>query len=563
MKNKDKAIKWIIKHSKKQLFKIILLSFFSGFIALSFIILALMSRKIIDIATGNAYGNIYFWGAGIIAIAFVQAVLNIIISNITVRAKGNIEIEIKKNLFSLILQKQWQEFSKFHSGEIINRFTSDVEIVVTNVVTIIPLAVSLFTKLAAGITVLIYIDYKFTFAVAFVGLIVIFFNRLFSPIFKKLHKLCQSTDGQTRSFLQECIENLIVIKSFSNYSNMLERLNILQKNNFKAKIKRNAVSNIANTGAYVLFTLSYYCALIWGAFQIIYGNITFGTLTAFLQIIEQIKAPMKNMSGIIPQYYLMIASAERIIEIENLPDEEFKTIPLDIKDIYNSMVEIKVNNINFNYDNNVVFKNASVSFEKGKITAISGSSGIGKSTLMKLLLGIWKTDNGSISIKTKSGDINIDVNTRKLFAYVPQGNMLLSGTIKENISFCCPDANDNEIEYAAKIADIFDFIDKLPQKMNTVIGERGIGLSEGQIQRIAIARAILSHAPILLMDEATSALDLQTENNILKNIKTLKNKTCIFISHKNTTLLSCDKIIRIENRRIKYIEKGEIFNYEN
>jgi len=263
MKNKNKAIKWIIKHSKKQLFKIILLSFFSGLIALSFIVLALMSRKIIDIATGNAYGNIYFWGIGIIVIVFLQALLNIIISNITVIAKGNIEIEIKRSLFLSILQKQWKEFSKFHSGEIINRFTSDIEIVVTNVVTIIPLAVSLATKLAAGIAVLIYIDYKFTFAVVFVGLVIIFFSKLFSPIFKRLHKLCQSTDGQTRSFLQECIENLIVIKSFSNYSNMVERFNIFQNNNFRAKIKRNAVSNVANTGAYVLFTLSYYCALIW------------------------------------------------------------------------------------------------------------------------------------------------------------------------------------------------------------------------------------------------------------------------------------------------------------
>jgi len=306
-----------------------------------------------------------------------------------------------------------------------------------------------------------------------------------------------------------------------------------------------------------------YIFIVAGAFQIIYGNITFGTLTAFLQIIEQIKAPMKNISGIIPQYYLMIASAERIIEIENLPNEEFKPISLDIKGIYDSMVEIKVNNINFSYDNNVIFKNASISFEKGKITAISGSSGIGKSTLMKLLLGIWETDNGSIFIKTKGENINIDINTRKLFAYVPQGNMLLSGTIKENISFCCPDANDSEIEYAAKIADIFDFINKLPQKMNTIIGERGIGLSEGQIQRIAIARAILSRAPILLMDEATSALDLETESNILKNIKTIDNKTCIFISHKSTTLLNCDKIIKIENGKIRYIEKGEISNHEN
>lgn len=214
------------------------------------------------------------------------------------------------------------------------------------------------------------------------------------------------------------------------------------------------------------------------------------------------------------------------------------------------MKNINIENISFSYKNDLVLSNASAVIEKGELVAIAGPSGIGKSTLMKLFLGLIEPKNGSIFFDTTSGKIDITSGTRRMFSYVPQGNFILSGTIKENISFASPNATDEQIENAAKNAVILDFINSLPDKMETIVGERGLGLSEGQIQRIAVARALLSDAPILLLDEATSALDEHTEKKLIENIKSLHNKTCIFISHKPSTISMCDRIISFNNKKL-------------
>jgi ABC-type multidrug transport system fused ATPase/permease subunit len=361
----------------------------------------------------------------------------------------------------------------------------------------------------------------------------------------------QSSDGVIRSFIQECIENLVVIKSFANNKNSERKLYEKQQAAFKIKLKRNTISNIASTGVYIVFTASYYAALVWGAFQIGVGAISFGTLTAFLQIIEQIKAPMKNISGLIPQFYSMLASAERIMELEELDDETIAPQPKSAAEIYDEMEAIVAEGLTFAYNNENVLEGADMCVGKGEIVAVAGPSGIGKSTIMKLMLGLIEPDEGELYIKTKSGKAAVDSGMRKLFAYVPQGNMILSGTIRENIAFCNNEASSDDVMRAAKAAMIWDFISALPNGMETVIGERGLGLSEGQIQRIALARAFLSGAPVLLLDEATSALDEATEKGLLENLKKMNDRTCIFISHKQRTIRNCDKIFYIKNKKLK------------
>jgi ATP-binding cassette subfamily B protein len=535
LKNSKNALLWIFKYSKSNLPWVVLLSVITGIISFGYIYLALVSKQVLDIATKDIDGSLLLSILEIAGIIILQCVLNIVYANIFIRADGRMDVRIKQGLFSKLLGKKWQNLNEYHSGEIINRFTSDVDTVIDGILNILPTSISLLTRLIAGLWVLFAIDWRFTIAVIALGVVIFIAGKIYSKHFKYLHKELQSAHGVVRSFIQECFENIMVIKSFANDDIVKDRLLFKQKNMLKLMYKKQSISNVANTGVYMLFTGSYYIALIWGALNISMGVITFGTLTAFLQILDQIKGPMANISGLIPKFYSMTASAERLMELENLPDEKELN---------------QLENISFSYKNDLVLSNASAVIEKGELVAIAGPSGIGKSTLMKLFLGLIEPKNGSIFFDTTSGKIDITSGTRRMFSYVPQGNFILSGTIKENISFASPNATDEQIENAAKNAVILDFINSLPDKMETIVGERGLGLSEGQIQRIAVARALLSDAPILLLDEATSALDEHTEKKLIENIKSLHNKTCIFISHKPSTISMCDRIISFNNKKL-------------
>ena len=278
---------------------------------------------------------------------------------------------------------------------------------------------------------------------------------------------------------------------------------------------------------------------------------TYGTVTAIIQLVNQVQSPFVSLSGIMPKYYTTIASAERIMELDDLPNEkEINKKEINVLDTYKNLNSVEFENISFKYDRDIILDNTSLSIKKGDFVAIMGISGIGKSTLLKLLLGVFNLNFGKIYLDTNNGKIPIDKNTRKLFSYVPQGNMLISGTIKDNITFINPDASDAEIEEAIRISCAKQFIDELPLGLETVIGEKGLGLSEGQVQRLAIARSLLANSPILLLDEATSALDEKTEKEFLTNLKALDNVTCIIVSHKKAALDICNKTIQIKNGKI-------------
>lgn len=544
------VLKWLYKYIKGQLWWVAFLSVITGAISLGYILLALVSKNILDIATGDYDGSMLIAIGGVVGIIALQSALNILYCNIFIRATGKISIKIKQGLFCALINKKWTEVSVFHSGEILNRFTSDVDVVVSGVVNIIPSAISLGTRLVAGMAVLFVIDWRFTLVVVIVGIFVFVASKIYSKHFKYLHKENQRAKGVVNAYIQECVENLVVIKSFANLSVVSSKLMEKQLSSLKIMYKKQRISNVANTAVYILFTGSYYAALVWGAFNIGMGVLTFGTLTAFLQILDQIKSPMKEISGLVPEFYSSIASAERLMELENLEDEGVVEYNGSAKKLYSKFNSIVFDNVTFAYKKESVLEDASAVINKGELVAVAGPSGIGKSTMMKLILGLIEPDKGGIYIDTTEGRIPLDAGLRKLFAYVPQGNMILSGTIRENISFCSPEVSTEDIIRAAKDAMVWDFIKELPDGIETMVGERGLGLSEGQIQRIAVARALLSDAPILLFDEATSALDEKTERKLIDNLKRLKDKTCIFISHKHRTIKMCDRIISFNNKKL-------------
>ena len=259
---------------------------------------------------------------------------------------------------------------------------------------------------------------------------------------------------------------------------------------------------------------------------------------------------------LLSKYFAVLASAERIIELDNIPDEiEENEYDINVEYFYDKLQTIKFDNITFRYDRDVILDNTSLTVNKGDFVAIMGISGIGKSTLLKLLLGVFHVEDGEIWLNTSEGDVKVDCHTRRLFTFVPQGNFLLSGTIRENLTFINSDATEDEINEAVRIACADKFLDELPDGLETVIGERGIGLSEGQLQRLAIARAILSKSPIMLLDEATSALDEETELEFLRNLRQMQNKTCIIVSHKKAALEICNKHIQIVDGKIVLEEK--------
>ncbi|MEG1887094.1 MAG: ABC transporter ATP-binding protein [Oscillospiraceae bacterium] len=559
MKTNTGTLRWILKISRKYMPVIILLSIISAIVAVINVGLALVSRRAIDIAIGSMSGSLANEFLSIFAIIVFQLVLSIVSSYLRARVTGKLDIALKNEILTSYLDKQYSKTSKFHSGEIINRFTSDIDIVVSGIVGIIPNTVSLFAKIVSGLAVLIYLDPVFALIIAIAGTSLAFVGRFYNVRYKRLHKKCQETSGVIRSFLQECVENIVVIKTFSNKIPVLNKLKSSMKENYNYKIKRNTMSIFANTGVFILFTFGYYATLAWGVFQVAGGIMTFGTLTAFLQIVSQIRAPFYNMSGLLPQYYSTVASAERLIELEDLESEPTND-NFHACSAYSKSIALKVKNLSFSYDKEKIFDNTSLTVAKNSIVSIIGISGIGKSTLFKLILGLFEPTEGELYLDCDTEIIPLNATTRSLFAYVPQGNLILSGTIRENIAFSDDAVDEQRIYDAARSADIYDFICSLPEGLDTVLGERGLGLSEGQVQRIAIARALVSDAPILLFDECTSSLDEATEQRILSNVKTLNTRTVIFISHKPAALSVCDKIYLLDNKKFteKQIQKKEL-----
>lgn len=546
MRNKEnngRALKWIYCRIRRYIPLTAAVSVISALSALSFVALALITKRVMDIATGDTTGSLLKSGILLFTVIAIQILLSAAQSILNAYSNGKQTIAFRNYLFGVLCRKKYADISAYHSGDILNRFTSDIDTVVTSSVNIIPNIVSIATKIVAGIGTMLFMNPYIAAAVLLCGVTFPAIGRAINKRYKYMHKECQRTEGRTRAFLQECFENIVVIKTFISEAPFIKKLDSYMDDNFRLKIKRTSISVIANISLYALFTAGYYAVLLWGAGGLSGGTLTYGTLMAFLQLISQLRAPLQNVSGILPQYYSALASAERLMELEGAADEPFPATAERLEKIKEDFRTLEIKNLFFGYAGESVLRDFSFCAKRGNITAITGESGSGKSTLFKLILGLYEPQSGSIVI---NGEIPLDASLRGLFAYVPQGNMVLSGTVRENITMNNRAVTDEQIERAARAAEIYDYITSLPDGFETHLAERGAGLSEGQIQRISIARALLTNAPILLLDEATSALDEETETRVLANIKSMTDKTVLFITHRNTSLKVCDRIVHVE-----------------
>lgn len=548
--------KWIYGICKKERFKVYTLILTNVFGAALTIAFANFSKNIINAATiDKSWEKVIIYALGYLALIMTQTALNLIGRSATERCKGKLEWRLKEYMLKVSMKKDYSSITSYHTGELQNRMFNDVTVISDGFTTILPNLIFFVVKLACAFGYLVVIDKIFAL-VFFVGGVLVFLCTLtFRGTLKKLHKEVQTTEGKTRSFIQEAVTSLLVVKAFSAEDKIAEKADELQAVNYKAKMKRRFFGIAANAGINFVFNLGYVFALAFGAYRLLNG-IDYGTVTAMLQLVNQIQAPFANLSGVLPKYFSVLASAERLMEIEALPDEKAdNSEDIDAAATYEKLKTIDFKDISFRYDRDIILDNTSLSINKGDFVAIMGISGIGKSTLLKLLLGVFKVESGKILLTTDGSEIPVDYHTRHLFSYVPQGNFLLSGTILENLKFINENATDEEVNEAVRISCAKQFIDELPDGLNTVIGERGIGLSEGQLQRLAIARSLLSNSPVMLLDEATSALDENTEMEFLTNLKELKNKTCIIVSHKRAALEICNKHIQIIDSKIVMEEK--------
>lgn len=549
-KNKNPALRFILRSSRSQLHNIILMALIYGFNAFIAVYNTVFAKHLVDAAVSKDQNSLIYYAILFASVIVLQITTVVLSKKLVFIIQTKLDMSIRASLFRDMLNKDFSDITAYHSGELMNRLNGDVGVISSAITSIIPSVVFFLVKIVGIFYILFTIDVLFTLVFIGTGILVFFAALLFKPLTKKMHKDVQESQGKVRSFMQEALSSLLVIKTFNAQEKITSTSDSLQEDQYQKMRRRNNFSIVTSSGMHALFSLGYVWGMIWGAFNILSGNITYGTLTQIVTLIGQISTPIVGITNIFPTYFNALASAERILEIVNIPEEETLNKDVDVKALYEDMDSIEFDHISFSFDRDIVLDSAALSIKKYSFTAIEGISGIGKSTLMKLLLSVYKPQQGEIYLQGKSGKIYVDKTVRPMFSYVPQGNFLLSGTLRENIAFVRPDASDEEILQAAQVACAQEFIRELPQGLDTVLTERGGGLSEGQIQRVAIARAILSGSPVILLDEATSALDEETELRLLQNLRDLQDKTCILISHKKAAENFCDRVITIDNKKI-------------
>lgn len=549
---KSGTLKWIVSQIRGQLHIMIILIVLNSAEAALGIYFAFLSKNVIDAATSKDMRELLIRSVIAITVILVEILLSYLSAYIDERSTAALDKKLKQRLFGLIMRKDYRAVTGYHSGDIMTRLTDDISVISGSTLSLLPTLFGFAVTLILAFAGLLKLDLRFGLIFLVGGTLFLIVVRVFSRYLKGLHKRVQSAVSKGNSFFQETIANLLMIKVFGIEPKITDMSDNLQGNVRKAKIRRSNVHIVSYMGASLLFSIGSLYALIWSAYKLASGAITFGTLTAILQLVNRVQSPVASMTGVIPRVFAILASAERVMELEALPDEETDLVPVDRAEGYREFSEIRFSDVSFAYDDKLpVITNADFSIKKGSFAVIGGHSGIGKSTLMKLLLGVYAPDSGSISIIIGGRSLPAGKHTRPMFAYVPQGNMILSGTIRSALKMVSPEASDDEIMRAAEISCASEFIERLPDGLDTEIGEKGMGLSEGQVQRLAITRAVLSGAGILLLDEATSALDADTEQKLLKNLRGLDGKTCIIISHKPSAFKMCDTVITVHGGEVK------------
>ena len=543
----DSAVRWLWRVTGSKKVYVLLLTLVQALSGGLGVLYALLLRNIVDSAVGRDSGAFRHNVVLIAALVILQISLSALVRWLSELAKADIENGFKQRLTDNILRKEYSAVSATHTAEWLNRLTNDTTVAANGIVEILPGLTGTIVRLVSAVIMVIALDRMFAAILVPGGVVLCVVAYAFRKVLKRLHKDIQERDGHLRVFLQEHIGSLMIIKSFVAEEQTGREASQAMNDHKAARMRRNRFSNVANVGFAVAMQGMYLLGVVYCAYGILRGTVSYGTLTAVMQLIGQIQGPFFSISSYLPRFYAMTASAERLMEIEAFADDPAARSADEVYDYYlDHFTALGLRDAGFTYESvdgaPVVLDGVSVEIRKGEYVAFTGHSGCGKSTVLKLLMCMYPLDRGECYLRGTEGETALDASWRRLFAYVPQGNALMNGTIREVVSFADPDAAHDEyrLRRALEIACADDFVDDL----DAVLGERGSGLSEGQMQRLAIARAVFSDCPVLLLDESTSALDELTEQRLLQNLRAMTDMTVVIVTHRKAALGICDRVLR-------------------
>lgn len=544
---KDTAVlKWIYNNCGKRKAESVALVVLNAWSAVCVAMFALLSKVVIDNAQEKDSDALFKNALILLFLILSQILARVAASFIEAVSQGKAEIKLKTSVFKSIIYGEYAVASERHSGDLMTRLTADVSFVSDNYVHIFPTLVGYIVRISSAAVALLALDKRFAIVFIVCGIVVVLVAAVFRKKLKNLHMKVQKRDARVRSFMQEMLENLFAVKVFGIEEKIINRSYKQQKKFYREKVKKKSFSVLATISFSLAFAAGFLAAVSYGAYGILKGTMTFGTVIAIVQLVNQLQSPVVGVTSVIPSFYSMIASAQRLMEISEIEKDDAEC---DLSITYNDFKEIKAEKVSFGYGDEKVISDATFAIKKGEFIGIKGPSGAGKSTVFKLITGLYSPDSGSIFVETEKGNYFCR-KLRHLFSVVPQGNMLFSGSVKENITLLRPDATEEEIKNAISDA-CAEFVYDLDGGLDFVLSEDGGGISEGQAQRLAVARALLGEGKILLMDESTSALDSKSEERLLYNLKKREDITVLFITHRESVLESCDREIVVSDGKIE------------
>lgn len=570
LKEMKEEIKWIYHYAKEHVGSILIYTVLGLSGTVVSLISSLVSRDLVDIITGHNTGALLSTFCLMIGTTLGTTFIGQISAYLSTKINLKVENNIKADIFDKFMSVEWEAISKYHSGDVVSRWSGDASRIASGILTLIPCFVNYLFSFCSALYMVCKYDASFAiFALAGIPLSLLISREAMKRM-QKNNMGTYSVNAKLSSFNQETFSNVQTVKAFDMLSTYAKRLRVLQKEYVEVQLKYQK-SAIANSIILTLVSmLVSYSAQGWGIYKVWSGAITYGTMTMFITLSATLSGAVNSLISLFPQVLGITNSAKRIMEIINLPMEDYsqkEEVAAFFEKHREEGVGIAIRDVTYAYPKGEnVFENVYADAHPYEVIAFVGPSGEGKTTMLRYILSIIRAQQGKGYIcagdstpETSDEYMPLTASTRQLFAYVPQGNTMFSGTIADNLRNVKEDATDEEIIEALKMACAWKFVEKLPEGINSEIQERGGGFSEGQAQRLSIARALLRKSPILLLDEATSALDIATEKEVLTNImKDKYPRTCIVTTHRPSVLSSCDRVYSISDNRCELMNKEEI-----
>ncbi len=558
-----KRIKWIGGYARRHIWAIAVYTLL-GLAGTGISLLgSLVSKDLIDIITGHETGQVVMTFCIMIGMNLGSVFLTQISTYISTKISMSVDAGIKADIFSKILVTDWESLTEYHTGDLLTRWNGDASNIASGILSFVPNLIIYLFRFGSALWMVLYYDASFA-VFALVSMPVSFLmSRYLTKKMQNNNNKSAAMNAKMSGFNQEAFSNIQTIKAFDMISLYIERLKNLQKEYITMRMSYQKMSIVISVLMTLIGMAVSYASYGWGIYRVWSGAISYGTMTMFLTLSSTLTSTLNNLISLIPTSVSLTTSAGRLMDIVEMPREDYSKKE-EVKAFWERHKEegvgLSVQDVSYAYRNGtVVFEHAFMEAHPHEVVALIGPSGEGKTTMLRLLLSLILSQEGTAQLCTREENMPLNASARQLISYVPQGNTMFSGTIAENMRNVKEDATDEEIRNALEIACAWDFVEKLPDGINSPIQERGGGFSEGQAQRLSIARAILRKSPILLLDEATSALDVATERRLLKNLmKDEYPRTCLVTTHRPTVLEVCTRVYAIRDKHLEVLTEEEI-----